>query len=61
MDVFIAQRHFDYEGFQILGVFELREDAERACKDDADNGNRHIVKAFKLVKRSNIAISKLSS
>ena len=28
MKVYIAERGFDYEGFQIMGVYTTREDAQ---------------------------------
>ncbi len=39
MEVFIAQRGTDYEGFVILGVFVSRVSAQQVCAaDGAKNG-----------------------
>ena len=41
MNVYIAERKYDYEGFEIIGVFQSNEDAEKACKEDVDGqGNQ---------------------
>lgn len=32
--VFVAERGYDYEGFQILGIFRTAEEAEKACMED---------------------------
>ncbi len=29
--VYIAEAHYDYEGFEIIGVYMTRKDAEDAC------------------------------
>lgn len=35
MELFIARRHYDYEGFEILGIFSTLELAEEACENDS--------------------------
>lgn len=37
MKIYIAERHNDYEGFDILGIFIKKEDAETCCSEDVDN------------------------
>ena len=33
MKVYIAKGHLNYEGFEILGIFDSRVKAETACKN----------------------------
>ena len=37
MTLFVAQIHFDYEGFDVIGIYSEREAAEDACKHYARN------------------------
>lgn len=34
MKVFVAQRHYDYEGFTIIGIFTTKEAAQACCDND---------------------------
>lgn len=34
MGVYIAERKYDYDGFEIIGVFSTREKAQEACDND---------------------------
>lgn len=34
MKVFVAQRHYDYEGFAIIGIFTTKEAAQACCDND---------------------------
>jgi hypothetical protein len=40
MKVFTAHREYDYEGFQIIGVFTTKEAAEKCCIEDVDESGR---------------------
>lgn len=53
MKLFTAQREYDYEGFQILGIFSTKEAANKCCSEDVDKkgkekGDRHCVEEFLL-------------
>jgi len=41
MKVYVAKRNYDYEGFEIIGVYTERDLAEMACKDDSQYGDSH--------------------
>ena len=34
MKVFVARRHYDYEGFTIIGIFTTEEAAQASCDND---------------------------
>ncbi len=36
MDIYIAQRQYNYEGFEIIGVFNNLKMALLRCKEDED-------------------------
>lgn len=53
MKLYTAERHYDYEGFVILGIFSARNVAEAACEDDRwpdgdRRGDSHEVNEFTL-------------
>lgn len=53
MKVYTAQREYDYEGFEIIGVFTTRAAAEACCYKDVDHrgkqrGDRHTVEEHEL-------------
>ncbi|MCK4500242.1 hypothetical protein KAU11_07080 [Candidatus Babeliales bacterium] len=36
MDVYVVERHFDWEGFDIVGLYKTEEEAQEAMRiDDA--------------------------
>jgi len=54
MKVYTAHREYDYEGFQIIGVFTTMEAAEKCCAEDLDNsgkvqGDDHDVEEHELI------------
>lgn len=34
MKVYVAERHYDYEGFTIIGIFTTKEAAQACCDND---------------------------
>ena len=36
MNVYVACRGYDYEGFEIIGIFKTREEAKGCCDEDKD-------------------------
>lgn len=34
MTVYVAQRGYDYEGFEIIGIFTTKEAAQECCDND---------------------------
>lgn len=58
MKLYVAERHYDYEGFQILGVYSTKSLAESACDKDVrpagdymggqPRGDGHSVEEFTL-------------
>jgi hypothetical protein len=48
MKIYTAERHYDYEGFTILGVFSTAEAAKAACEKDKDRGDDHEVNEYTL-------------
>jgi len=55
MKLYTAQREYDYEGFDILGIFSTREAALECCAKDISPsgrvmGDRHEVEEFELNK-----------
>ena len=49
MRVYIAKRHYDYEGYDILGVYSTQEAAEQRCQaDTASNSDGHSVNEYEI-------------
>ena len=53
MKLYVAECNFDYEGFDIIGVFDTKEKAEAACenhkyKDGEKRGDGRAVEEFEL-------------
>jgi hypothetical protein len=53
MKLYVAQRQYDYEGFDILGIFSNKDVAERTCEEAKCNdgimqGDKYYVTQFTL-------------
>lgn len=47
MKVYIAKRIYDYEGFDIIGVFSTKEKAQEAC-DKKKGGDSRCIEEFEI-------------
>jgi hypothetical protein len=48
MKVYVARRHYDYEGFSIIGIFTDHESAQKCCDSDEQWGDSHDVDEHEL-------------
>jgi hypothetical protein len=48
MKIYTAQRNYDCEGFDIIGVFTTEKSAQECCRDDAGKGDSHEVEEHEL-------------
>lgn len=40
MKLYVAQRHYDYEGFEIIGIFTDRAAAQLCCDSDCNPADK---------------------
>lgn len=52
MKVYIAERHYDYEGFTIIGVFTTKKEAKKCCDYDCGCGDEHRVTDYEVEKKA---------
>lgn len=39
MELFVLERHYNYEGFDILGIYDSLEEAEKVREETKDRGD----------------------
>ena len=54
MKVYTAERYYQYEGFQIIGIYTTKEAAQKCCDEDVSesgrkNGDYHEVHEHELL------------
>jgi len=51
--VYIAEQWYKYEGFNILGVFESKDDAQKAIDEDSKSyADWHKIEEFEIIPAS---------